>query len=209
MSLEAHVLPLATFLGGDFPSPVEKLCRGKGLTYFRVPRRAWGMERDAAAAAAERLWREATGAPPPGWVADVDGRAGAGFHELLDDIALQRLRTFATAEGVDAPHLQALPLDRWIVLPAGFETPATVAPLDGVGEFGSRSAPRLAAELAAIGERLGEVRPWETVGEGELAADGSDSLFAEKTVWSILAWLMKQSTALRLPVVVQPARMEG
>lgn len=209
MSLEAHALPLAVFLGGDFPSPVEKLCRGKGLTYFRVPRRAWGLEPDDAAAAAARLWREATGAEPPAWVADVAGRHGAGFHELLDSIALERLRTYATAEGIAAPHLHALPAQQWIIFPAAFDAPREVAPGGGLGPFAALSAPMLAAELASLGERLGEVRAWETVGEGELAADGADSLFAEKTVWSILTWLAQQSSALRLPVILQPARMEG
>jgi hypothetical protein len=209
VSLEAHVLPLAVFLGGDFPSPVEKLCRGKGLSYFRVPRRAWGMGRAEAEATAATVWREATGAAPPDWVADVDGRLGAGFHELLDEVALQRLRAFAASEGIAAPHLQARPEEGWVAFPVAFDAPAVITPGAELGNFGALSAPALGAELEALRPRLGDVRPWETVGEGELAAEGSDSLFAEKTVWSILAWLMKQSVALRLPVVVQRARMEG
>ncbi|MHC5018950.1 MAG: hypothetical protein ACYTGX_02325 [Planctomycetota bacterium] len=209
MSLEAHVLPLAAFLGGDFPSPVEKLCRGKGLSYFRVPRRAWGMERADAQAAAAQLWREGTGGEPPEWVADVDGRLGAGFHELLDEVALQRLQALAESAGVAAPHLQARPAEAWVVFPVEFDAPTVIALGAELGEFAALSAPLLARELEALRPRLGEVRPWEQVGEGELAAEGSDSLFAEKTVWSILAWLTKQSVALRLPVVVQRARLEG
>ena len=84
-----------------------------------------------------------------------------------------------------------------------------VTPNDALGEFAALSAQTLLAELSALEPRLGGARAWETVGEGELAADGADSRFAEKTVWSILTWVIQQSIALRLPVILQPGRLEG
>ena len=204
MSLEAHVVPLHVFLSGDFPVPVEKLCRGKGTALMRVARRTWAREPEQARAAEQAAWQAAA-------VAEVHGEPTAGFHELVDGDAYERLRRFAEGSGGPAayPHLLAQPSGRVIYLPV--KTPATGRfDLLGPGRtYALASAPALGAELDRLNGTLGQRREWGAVAEGELAADARDARYAEKTAWALLRWLAREGERLRLPVIVAPATEGG
>lgn len=204
MSLEAHVVPLHVFLSGDFPVPVEKLCRGKGTALMRVARRPWAREPMEARAAEQAAWQAAA-------VAEVRGEPAAGFHELVDGEAYERLRAFAGGVGGAAayPHLLVQPSGRVIYLPV--KTPGTGRfDLLGPGRaYALASAPALGAELDRLNGTLGQPKEWGQVAEGDLAADPRDARYAEKTAWALLRWLAREGERLRLPVIVAPATEGG
>ncbi|MCI0341761.1 MAG: hypothetical protein L0216_11540 [Planctomycetales bacterium] len=203
MSLEVHVLPLATFLEGEFPAPVEKLCHGKGTAFLRVGRRTWARDPADARAAAEAAWRAARPA-----VAALPEPAGSGFSELLDAEGFARLRAFAArAPGVGgAPHLRAEPEGRALFFPVEIAEPGRFDLLGPGRTFALGSLPRLEAELDRLRAPLGPLKDWGDVGEGETAAEPRDRLYAEKTAWAILRWAAREAARLRLPMIVSPAR---
>ena len=200
MSIEAHLLPLERFLRGDYRAPMEKFCRGKGVALFDV-QRSWRLVPDAARSEAHALWRLATGGPPPS-EPDVDALA-----ELIDSEGLALLRIAARTRpdrGAGSPHLLATNVDGECYLPVPFDPPQPVVLTGGVPVW-LGSAIALRAELEHLAGGLGPVRDWADVPEGEFACAHDDPRFAEKTAWSILRFLARESERRGLPLFLVPS----